>query len=137
MYPVKPNIPVISVSVEDARIILANFTNAGNVSAGINKEFWYGLPLNKDSDDVSSSYQATVTVKHLEDKTVTLNNVIATIPGINLVYKCIYKPKQNILFFIRPENINKSYFTIRSLRTNPICSDRKPPRYIPQRCKPT
>lgn len=95
-YPVKPNIPVISVSVEDARIILANFTNAGNVSAGINKEFWYGLPLNKDSDDVSSSYIATVTVKHLKDKTVTLNNVIATIPGINLVYECVYKPNQNI-----------------------------------------
>ena len=35
-------------------------------------------------------------MKHLEDKTVTLNNVIATIPGINLVYKCIYKPQQNI-----------------------------------------
>ena len=77
----RPNIPVVSISIEDARLILANFTYAGNVSAGINKEYWFGLPLNKKLNADTSAYRATVTVNHLPDRNITLHNVIATIPG--------------------------------------------------------
>ena len=78
---VTPNIPVVSISIEDARTILSNFTYAGNVSYGINKDYWFGLPLKPNSNSLSSDYKATVIVTHSKGKNVTLNNVLASIPG--------------------------------------------------------
>ena len=78
---VTPNIPVVSISIEDARTILSNFTYAGNVSSGINKDYWFGLPLKLNSNSLSSDYKATVIVTHSKGKNVTLNNVLASIPG--------------------------------------------------------
>ena len=83
---VKPNIPVVSISIEDARIILANFTYAGNVSAGSNKNYWFGLPLNSNPNSITLNYKGIVTVNHDVDKNVTLNNVIATIPGKHIFF---------------------------------------------------
>ena len=60
---------------------MANFTYAGNVSSGSNKNYWFGLPLNSNSNAITLNYNGIVTVNHNVDKNVTLNNVIATIPG--------------------------------------------------------
>ena len=76
-----PNIPVVSISIEDARLLLSNFTYSGNVSDGNNKDYWFGLPLKSNSKNLSSDYKATVEVNHSKDENVTLNNVLASIPG--------------------------------------------------------
>ena len=68
---------MISLSIEEARTLLANFTDARNVG----KKYWFGLPLNTSSDAMVSNYKATVTVNHSADKNVILHNVHATIPG--------------------------------------------------------
>lgn len=73
---------MISISIEEARTLLANFTDARNVG----KQYWFevtvfGLPLNTSSDAMVSNYRATVTVSHSTDKNVTLHNVQAAIPG--------------------------------------------------------
>ena len=81
IFLVTPNIPVVSISIEDARIILSNFTYAGNASSGINKDYWFGLPLKLNSNALNSDYKATVIVTHSKGKNVTLNNVLASIPG--------------------------------------------------------
>ena len=78
---VTPHIPVVSISIEDARTILSNFTYAGNVSSGINKDYWFGLPLKPNSNSLSSNYKATVIVTHSKGTNVTLNTILASIPG--------------------------------------------------------
>ena len=80
-FLVTPNIPVVSVSIEDARMILSNYTYSGNVSAGSNKDYWFGLPLKSNSNDLKSDYKATVIVNHSAEENVTLNNILASIPG--------------------------------------------------------
>ena len=77
IFSAKPNIPVISITIKQARVLLAKFTDARNVG----KEFWFGLPLNTSSDAVVSNYRATVSVNHDPHKNVTLRNVHATIQG--------------------------------------------------------
>ena len=76
-----PNIPVVSISIEDARVLLSNFTYSGNVSDGNNKDYWFGLPLKSNSINLSSDYKATVEVNHSKEENVTLNNVLASFPG--------------------------------------------------------
>ena len=68
-----PRIPVVGISYDYAKEILKNYTNAYKV----NHNFWYGLPLNTS---VQLNFTARVEV-YRNENTVTLNNVIGTIPG--------------------------------------------------------
>ena len=68
-----PRIPVVGISYDYAKEILKNYTNAYQV----NHNFWYGLPLNTS---VQLNFTAEVEV-YRNENSVTLNNVIGTIPG--------------------------------------------------------
>ena len=68
-----PRIPVVGISYEEAKDILQKYTNAYQVS----HKFWYGLPLNTTAQ---LNFTAQVEV-YRDEKSVTLNNVIGTIPG--------------------------------------------------------
>ena len=68
-----PRIPVVGISYDEAEDVLQKYTNAYQVS----HKFWYGLPLNTTSQ---LNFTAQVEV-YRDEKTVTLNNIIGTIPG--------------------------------------------------------
>lgn len=68
-----PEIPVLGISYDQAKEILQFYTN----SFGVSHDFWYGLPLNTSSE---LNFTAQVRV-YREESTVTLNNIIGTIPG--------------------------------------------------------
>eukprot|EP00095_Tigriopus_kingsejongensis_P005876 maker-scaffold38_size502422-snap-gene-3.21 protein:Tk05876 transcript:maker-scaffold38_size502422-snap-gene-3.21-mRNA-1 annotation:"glutamate carboxypeptidase 2" len=68
-----PRIPVISISYFEAKILLANFTNAKNVP----KIFTYALPLQTDQE---LKFTAMVEV-NLDQEKRSVRNVIGTIPG--------------------------------------------------------
>jgi len=68
-----PRIPVVGISYDEAKDILLKYTNAYQVS----HKFWYGMPLNTTA---KLNFTAQVEV-YRDEKSVTLNNVIGTIPG--------------------------------------------------------
>ncbi len=68
-----PDIPVVGITYDTAKEILQFYTNA----FGLSHEYWYGLPLNTSAE---LNYTAHVRT-YRNDESVTLNNIIGTIPG--------------------------------------------------------
>ena len=74
---------MVGISYDEAKDILQKYTNAFQVS----HEFWFGLPLNTTA---KLNFTAQVEV-YRDEKTVTLNNIIGTIPGRYVGFK-LYVP---------------------------------------------
>ena len=72
-YKTSPSIPVVSLSYNNAKVLLTNFTNSFNVD----KSYWFGLPL---KTLVERNFTASVEVNR-NFETKSLHNVVASIPG--------------------------------------------------------